>query len=93
MKKDQFGKLLAFLERLDQEKISYTLEHSRDDAIMVSVVTPGEYWEVEFLKDGGIDVERYVSNGEIYDESILTEFFAKNSECPPEVPDDAVARK
>lgn len=76
MKVNQFNRLLAFLERLDQAKISYSMRHSRDDALMVVAFAPGEYWEIEFLEDGDIDIERYRSNGHIDDESILEELFA-----------------
>ena len=58
MKENQFSKLLVFLERLDQAKIPYTMEHSRDDALMVTAIAPGEYWEIEFLEDGTIESER-----------------------------------
>ncbi len=75
MKKNQFDKLTAFLNRLDEADISYLLRHSRDDAIMVLVYAPGEYWEIEFLEDGDIDIERYRSNGHIDDESVLPELF------------------
>jgi hypothetical protein len=80
MKNEAFSKLLAFLERLEKVKISYSLEHSRDDAILVSLVVPGEYWEIEFLADGEIEIERYVSDGTIEDETALEEFFAKHSD-------------
>ena len=97
MKENQFGKLLAFLERLDEAKIAYTMEHSRDDAIMVSVIAPGEYWEIEFLEEGNIEVERYRSNGKIDDETVLEELFARYSDEEPPTgeavnQDDAVAR-
>lgn len=80
MKANQFSRLLAFLERLDQAKISYSIRHSRDDALMIVAFAPGEYWEIEFLEDGDIDIERYRSNGHIDDESILEELFALWSE-------------
>ena len=80
MKNNKFGKLMAFLDNLEQEKISYTLARYRDEAIMVLVVVPGERWEVEFLKDGSVEVERFISDGEIYGEEILDELFAKHSE-------------
>jgi hypothetical protein len=32
---------------------------------MVLVTVPGERWEVEFFADGSIEVERFISNGEI----------------------------
>ena|SRR5712691_4594919 len=84
MKRSQFPRLLDLLERLETAKISYDLEHSREDALMVRLVVPGEYWEIEFLKDGEIEIERYRSNGHIYDESMLEKLFAKYSADSPE---------
>ena len=83
MKPDQFEKLVAFLERLDNAKISYHLLHSRDEAITVLAYAPGEYWEVDFLADGEVDVERYRSNGHIDDESVLDQLFALWAEPEP----------
>ena len=76
MKDNQFAKLLAFLERLDRAKIPYSMQHSRDDAVMIVAFAPGEYWEIEYLEDGDIEIERYRSNGHIDDESVLEELFA-----------------
>jgi len=92
MKANQFSNLLALLERLDEAKISYSLEHSRDDAVMIIVVSPGEYWEIEFLEDGGVEVERYRSDGKIYDESAVAELFAKYSDEEAPATHDATAR-
>ena len=49
--------LLAFLTRLEERKISYRLEHNRQDSIMVLIAVPGERWEVEFFSDGRLEVE------------------------------------
>jgi hypothetical protein len=87
MKGDQFNKLLAFLERLDQAKIPYTMRHSRDDAVMVVVYAPGQYWEIDFIADGDIDIERYRSDGHIDDESVLEELFALWAEPEPTTPE------
>ncbi len=76
MNQNPFSKLLAFLERLDQAKIQYVLRHSREDALMVVVYAPGQYWEVDFLEDGEIEIERYQSNGHIDDDSVIEELFA-----------------
>ena len=77
MSTKQFSHLMAFLVRLDAAGVRhYTLAHSRDDALMVSVVSPGTYWEIEFMEDGDVDVERYVSTGKIEDESVLEELFS-----------------
>ena len=75
MRKNQFSRLLAFLERLDKAKVPYNMRRSRDDAIMVVAFAPGEYWEIDFLEDGEIEIERFRSDGHIDDESILEELF------------------
>ena len=90
MKDKTFSKLLMFLERLDKAKITYSMEHSRDEAVMVNLVVPGEYWEIEFLEDGEIEVECYRSNGKIYDESVLDEMIAKNAWDALPQPEEAV---
>src|SRR5688500_16883496 len=84
MKKDIFRKLLAFLDHLDQAKISYTLARQRDEAIMVLAVVPGERWEIEFLSDGSVEVERFISDGEMYGEEVLDELLANYSDQEPE---------
>lgn len=98
MQTNQFNRLLAFLERLAQAKISYQLKHSRDDALMIVVYAPGEYWEIEFVADGDIDIERYRSNGRVEDDSVLEELFAlwshdENSSTQAVSQDVAVARE
>lgn len=64
------GDILDFLHRLDDAGIRYRLEHVRD-AIMVVVAVPGERWEIEFFADGHVEVERFISNGEIEDAEAL----------------------
>ncbi|MEH2097981.1 hypothetical protein [Nostoc sp.] len=80
MKNHGFGKLVTFLNQLEQEKISYTLAHHRDETIMVNVAVAGERWEVEFFNDGSVEVERFVSSGEINGEEAFSELFAMYSE-------------
>ena len=80
---DQFGKLLSHLRQLDTVKIAYDLRHSRSDAIVVAINVPGERWEVEFLEDGEVVVERFASGGEVSDESALVELFARYSDAEP----------
>jgi hypothetical protein len=80
---DQFHRLLGFLARLDHAKITYSMRRSRDDALMIVAFAPGEYWEIEFLVDGDIEIERFRSNGRIEDESMLEQLFALwSDECP-----------
>jgi hypothetical protein len=80
MSANQFSRVLALLQRLDEAKIPYTMEHSREDALMILAFAPGEYWEIEFLEDGRVDVERYRSDGRIHDESAVEQLFALWSE-------------
>ena len=75
-----FNKLMRFLDHLEQRGISYSLARPRDEAMMVSVAVPGERWEIEFLGDGSVEVERFISNGEIYGEEVLSVLFARYSE-------------
>jgi hypothetical protein len=96
--KNQFRELIVFLERLDEAKIHYTMQHSRDNAIQITAFAPGEYWEIEFIEDEGIEIERFRSNGEIYEAPVLEELFALCSDEEPSPqkvlqPNDAAARK
>jgi len=42
---------------------------------MVIVTVPGQRWEVEFLEDGRVDVEKFVSDGTISGENELRRLF------------------
>ncbi len=77
MSKHAFHKLTTFLKRLEEAHIHYTLASHREDAIMVLVTVPGARWEVEFLGDGSIEVERFLSNGEICGEEALRELWTR----------------
>ena len=72
-----FTTLVALLEKLEDQHISYTLTHSREDALTVLVAVPGERWEVEFLSDGTIEVEKFISTGEIHDAESIEGLFAR----------------
>ncbi len=76
MKTDLFNKLLSFLQKLEEAKIDYTINHYRDEAIMITVAIPGERWEIEFLNDGSIEVEKFISEGNIFDEKALEELLS-----------------
>ncbi len=77
MSEHPFHKLTTFLKQLEEAHIHYTLACHREDAIMVLVTVPGERWEVEFLGDGSIEVERFLSNGEICGEEALRVLWTK----------------
>ncbi len=84
MSNNIFDRLITFLNNLEQANISYTLAHNRAEAIMAIVVVPGERWEIEFLTDGSVEIERFVSEGEIYGEEAFDELFARYSDLEPE---------
>ncbi len=80
MKANGFDRIILFLQKLEKQAIDYSLAHHRDEAVMVIVAVPGEPWEIEFLSDGLVEVEKFVSNGEIAGEEALTELFDRYSE-------------
>ena len=65
---DNLVRLVEFLDKLDELKIYYRLNKIRD-SILVEVAIPGERWEIEFMCDGSIVIEKFKSDLEIYDES------------------------
>jgi hypothetical protein len=93
---DAFRSILDLLRRLDEARIAYQLRHSREDALMIEVIVPGQRWEIEFVDYGDevqVEVERFVSNGHIDDESALDELFAKFSDKEESVNDNITPRK
>lgn len=76
----ELSNLLRFLNKLDGTNIYYQLNKIRDEAIMVEVVVPGQRWEVEFLEDGTVDVEKFISDKAFYDEGELDHLFKEFSD-------------
>ena len=77
--------LIELLEKLEEKKIYYKLNKVRENTIMIEVVVPGERWEIELNSYGtkeecDIEIERFIGNGEIHDESLLEELFEKFSD-------------
>ena len=69
-----------FLKKLEDGNIYYKLNRVRFDAIMAEVVIPGQRWEIEFCKCGNtsnyeIEIEKFLSDGKIYDVSELDVLF------------------
>ena len=58
--------LNSFLNKLEEKKIYYRLNKVRSESIMVEVVVPGQRWEIEFMDDGDIEIEKFISDGNIY---------------------------
>ena len=72
--------VLTVLRRLEAARIRYRLEQTRDHAIAIEVVVPGERWEIEFLETGEIEIEIFRSNGEILDAQALDDLCARFSD-------------
>ena len=83
MKTDLFNRFLTFLNQLEQQNINYQISHHRDEAVMITVSIVGERWEIEFLENGDIEVEKFISNGEIEGEEALKELFARETANDP----------
>ena len=77
---NSFGKLLSFLNRLDQVKIAYSLGHNRAETIMVLIDVPGQRWEIEFCEDGTVEVEKFISTGVTGNGETIDELFSKFAE-------------
>jgi len=79
---DTFRQVLDVLRRLKKAKIPHRLAQAREDAIMIAVDVPGERWEIEFVDyddEVHVEVERFVSNGTMGDESLLAELIARHA--------------
>jgi hypothetical protein len=58
-------KLLAFVADLEKANVHYTMGVARSEAVMVTVVIPGERVEIEFFAAGQIEIERFLSDGTV----------------------------
>lgn len=63
-------KLIDFLDKLDDKEIYYRLNRV-SDSILVEVAVPGQRWEVEFDRNGHVQIERFISEGFIMDETSI----------------------
>ena len=36
------------------------------DSILIEIAVPGQRWEVEFMANGKIEIEKFISGGVIY---------------------------
>ncbi|WP_257391490.1 hypothetical protein [Cytobacillus gottheilii] len=64
----ELKEFITFLNKLEQNNIYYKLSKVRSEAIMVEAAIPGQRWEIEFLKDGKVEIEKFLSDKDIYDE-------------------------
>lgn len=59
--------LFSILKKLEDKNIFYKLARIRD-SVLIEVVVPGERWEIEVFEDGHLEIEKFISSGDIYDE-------------------------
>jgi hypothetical protein len=75
---DNLKDINKFLNILEKNTIYYRLNKIRSEGIMVEVAVPGQRWEIEFMEDGTIDIEKFISDGSFYGkeelEVLLNEF-------------------
>ncbi|MBE1553032.1 hypothetical protein [Sporosarcina limicola] len=66
---------IHFLNKLEANKIFYRLSKVRNESVMVEVAVPGERWEVEFMKDGTVEIEKFISDANLYNVQELEVLF------------------
>jgi hypothetical protein len=71
---DPYANLLMLLDRLNQAAISFDLTAVRE-AVMVQIAVPGQRWEIEVMADGSMEIEKFTSNGHLFDSSELDVLF------------------
>ncbi|WP_148931738.1 hypothetical protein [Paenibacillus methanolicus] len=74
----ELKEFIRFLNVLESKRIFYKLSKVRPEGVMVEVAVPGQRWEIEFLEDGTVEVEKFNSDGSYYDgkefENLLRDF-------------------
>lgn len=71
MTKQTGNALFHIVAALQNAKISFSLSITREDAVSVLAVVPGERWEIDVFSDGTTEVEVFHSEGKIGDASQL----------------------
>ena len=83
---NNLNEFIEFLEKLEDKKIYYRLNKTRNDTVMVEVAVPGQRWEIEYntygeSSGGVLEIEKFLSNGTIYDEKYLEKLEQLKSLC------------
>ena len=76
----ELKELISFLNKLEENNIFYKLNKIRNEAIMVEVAVPGQRWEIEFLENGTVDIEKFISDKDMYDAGELETLFKEFSD-------------
>ncbi|TKI59180.1 hypothetical protein E8L90_29360 [Brevibacillus antibioticus] len=72
---ERLNELNDLLNKLEERHIFYRLSKIRSESIMIEVAVPGQRWEIEIMEDGTMEIEKFISNGEMYDEKELDVLF------------------
>jgi len=72
--------LISFLNKLEDKKIFYKLSKIRNESILIEVTVPGQKWEIEFMENGDIEIEKFLSDGTIYERNELDVLFREFSD-------------
>ncbi len=59
----------------DGKKIYQNISKIRSESILIEVAVPGQRWEVEFMDDGSIEIEKFINDGSMYDGTELVVLF------------------
>jgi len=76
----ELKEFIAILNKLEENSIFYKLNKVRNEAIMVEVAVPGQRWEIEFLADSTVDIEKFISDEDMYDVNELETLFKEFSD-------------
>ncbi|WP_410982893.1 hypothetical protein [Bacillus cereus] len=71
---------IHFLNRLEDNHIFYKLSKVRRESIMVEVAVPGQRWEIEFMEDGTVEIEKFIADGDFYEGKEIDFLFADFSD-------------
>lgn len=86
----EIKELIHFLNKLEEKKIYYKLDKIREESILVEIVVPGQRWEVEFMEDSSIEIEKFISDrDDLYDERELDVLFRDFSDSSFQARDDS----
>lgn len=72
--------LIDFLNKLEKNKIFFHLSKIRSESLLVEVTIPGQRWEIEFLDNGAVEIEKFISDGQIFDKNELKVLFENFSD-------------
>lgn len=77
---DSIKELNHFLNELEERNIFYRISKIRRDSIMVEIAVPTQRWEIEFMEDGTVEIEKFISDGKYHDNKELEVLFKEFSD-------------